>query len=95
MLALVKRGRHFAGVLFALGGTGPVYLSDRVIGQLDLGSRLQFPSHIGAGAFFSPGTRWWLGYRYSHTSNAEFRSPNPGINFHLLELGHAFGGPRP
>lgn len=89
--AVVGKGNHW----FVEAGTGAVYLSERVIGQLNLGSRFQFRSHIGAGLFLGQRARWWLAWRYSHTSNAGLGSPNPGINFHMLQLGHSFGLGRP
>jgi hypothetical protein len=75
---------------FLEAGSGPVYLSNRRIGDLDLGGHLQFRSHAGAGARFGADGRLQLVYRYSHTSNAGIDQPNPGINFQSIELGTAF-----
>jgi hypothetical protein len=67
-------------------GSGPVYLTDPRIGSWDLGLHWQFRSHIGVGTALSE--RVDLTYRYSHTSNANLGSPNPGINFHALLLSY-------
>ncbi|MFA9461329.1 acyloxyacyl hydrolase [Thiohalorhabdus methylotrophus] len=78
------------GRLFLEAGSGPMYLSDTRIGDLDLGSKLQFRSHAGLGVRLGSTKRWEVVYWYSHTSNANLSSPNPGINFHTVRLGFRY-----
>ena len=46
-------------------------------------SRFQFGDHIGVGY---RGTRYDVGVRLQHLSNAGLRNPNPGINFFILRI---------
>ncbi len=99
---LAGRGNHgFTGTLaptFSFGraafplvlelGSGPTYISRTVYDQDDLGGNLQFTSHVCAR--WEPGTRFTLGYRLQHMSNAHLSDPNPGLNLHCLVLGWRF-----
>lgn len=71
-------------------GVGGHLLSDREIGNRDLSSKFQFGLHMGLGLGFGDKGRYNLMYRYQHLSNANTRSPNQGINFHLVSFGYAF-----
>ncbi len=76
--------------LFLELGVGPVLLSEEKLGSTDLGSNLQFRSHVGFGGYLDGPRRLSLAYRFSHTSNAGLGSPNPGINFHAVRFGFRF-----
>lgn len=76
--------------LFLEFGVGPVLLSEEQLGATDLGSNLQFRSHIGVGGYLDSSRRLSLGYRFTHTSNAGLGDPNPGINFHAVRFGFRF-----
>jgi len=76
--------------LFLEAGSGPMVFSDKGIGDLNLGGKLQFRSYIGLGVRLGAQRRWQLSYRYSHTSNANISPPNPGINFLSGYLSYSF-----
>ena len=60
------------------------------IGNKDFDIPFAFGSHFGAGARFGAGGRYELVYRFQHLSNAGLGDDNPGINFHVLQLGYHF-----
>jgi lipid A 3-O-deacylase len=72
---------------FFEAGVGAHLLSNVTFSDLDLSTSLQFGSHIGAGVLFGRGGRYSLTYRFQHLSNASIKQPNPGIEFHLLQIG--------
>lgn len=76
--------------LFLEFGVGPVLLSEEKLGPTDLGSNLQFRSHVGLGGYLDAPHRLSLGYRFTHTSNAGLGDANPGINFHAVRFGFRF-----
>ena len=49
-----------------------------------------FGSHIGLGLNFGSRKKMEVMYRFQHLSNASLGDDNPGINFHLLQLGVNF-----
>ena len=72
-------------------GVGAHLLSHAsVSAERRFGSSFQFGSHLGAGLRFGPRGTYDLSYRYQHLSNASIKSPNQGINFHLLRFGYHF-----
>lgn len=79
---------------FFEAGLGVHLLSNVHFSGLDLSTSLQFGSHIGAGLVFGRGGRYSLAYRYQHLSNASIKQPNPGIEFHLLQLGFRLSAAR-
>lgn len=58
--------------------------------QRRFGTAFQFGSHAGIGARFGPKNAFDLSYRFQHLSNASIKTPNNGINFHILRLGYWF-----
>jgi hypothetical protein len=76
-----------AGRLEFEAGFRPVYLFDHQYGDDDLGGALQFSSHGGIAFHLS---RFTLGYRFQHMSNAGIYDSNPGINLHLFGVGAKF-----
>jgi hypothetical protein len=85
-----------SGRVFAEGGTGVVYLSEKTLaldGQedLDLGSNVLFRSLLGLGAYLDAQQRFFLVYRVQHSSHAGLLGgTNPGIDFQVLQLGFRF-----
>jgi len=75
---------------FFEAAVGAHLLSNVRFSDLNLSTGLQFGSHIGAGVFFGHDRRFSLVYRFQHLSNASIKQPNPGIEFHLLQLGYCF-----
>jgi len=69
-------------------GFRPTLLSDRRFGEVDLGGRVQFDSHLGVS--FDLGSTLHLGYRIHHISNGDLYEHNPGINMQSLEFGGRF-----
>ncbi len=57
----------------------------------ELGTEFQFLLHAGAGLeFFKKESTYSINYRFFHISNAEIKSPNIGLNAHLITLGMRF-----
>ncbi len=71
-----------------VGGLSITYLSRSDFGDWDLGSSLQFTSHVGLR--WAPGRHWEIGYRLQHLSNAGFARPNPGLNLNLFLVSYRF-----
>ena len=71
-------------------GLGAHVHTDDSIGNKNFDIPFAFGSHIGAGLRFGDGGRYELLYRFQHLSNAGLGDDNPGINFHVLNLGYRF-----
>jgi len=73
-------------VPFVTGGVGGAYTT---IADPDLSGGLQFTVQVGAGThyFMSRDRAITLQYRWFHLSNAGIRSPNSGLNSHLVFTG--------
>jgi len=70
-------------------GFGPAYLSrDRFGGEDDLSGHFQFYTHVGLTYLIHQNLS--VGYQWQHMSNAGIQFPNPGINFHSLQLSYLF-----
>lgn len=67
-------------------GIGAHLLSDLSIGDKRFGTSFNFGDHLGVGARFGDRGQYELMYRFQHLSNAGIEKPNPGINFHLVQL---------
>jgi hypothetical protein len=76
---------------FLEAGLGAHLLSNVRFSDLDLSTSFQFGSHLGLGLLLGRDRRWSLIYRFQHLSNASVKLPNPGIEFHLLQLGLRLG----
>lgn len=68
-------------------GTGPEYITAKVIGTTNLGNRLEFRSHVGIGLRFGRERRYFLLGSLQHASNGGLSDINPGINYATLALG--------
>lgn len=60
------------------------------IGDDDFDIPFAFGTHVGGGVRFGAQGRYELVYRYQHLSNAGLGDENPGINFHVVQLGYHF-----
>lgn len=73
--------------LYVDGGTAAAFTSERQFGRKNLGTYLQFISHISFLVQLGPVN---AGYRLQHMSNASLSEHNPGVNQHMLELRYTF-----
>ncbi|WP_233874012.1 acyloxyacyl hydrolase [Paraburkholderia adhaesiva] len=55
-----------------------------------LSSAFQFADAVGVGAQFGEHQNYQAGLRFQHLSNADIKTPNPGINFTQLYLQYNF-----
>lgn len=69
-------------------GCSPTVLSREQFGHTDFGTVFQFTTH--AGLNWKLGSRWTLGCRVEHLSNANIGPSNPGVNFYSLGAGWRF-----
>jgi lipid A 3-O-deacylase PagL len=69
-------------------GFSPTLISQHTFGPQNLGSDLQFTSHIGLN--YDIGSNWRIGYRLQHMSNGGISHPNPGLNLHMFGLSYLF-----
>jgi lipid A 3-O-deacylase len=69
-------------------GCSPTIISQHTFGPQNLGSNLQFTSHIGLN--YDIGSRLRIGYRLQHMSNGGISHPNPGLNMHMFGLSYLF-----
>jgi hypothetical protein len=78
-----------AGIPLAIeAGSSPTYISRYRFGPINLGTSAQFTTHVGL--YWDVTSRWRVGYRFQHMSNAGIREPNPGFNLHILSVGYLF-----
>ncbi len=77
---------------FMDAGIGFHYLTDKHFTTKDFSTNFQFGDHIGLGVQFGESHNMRVAYQFQHLSNAGIGSPNPGINFHLLNFGIKLGG---
>lgn len=75
---------------FVEAGVGANFYTDHTIGNRQLDLEFAFGSHVGTGIRFGEKQEYELLYRYQHQSNAGIGKDNPGINFHLVQLGYHF-----
>lgn len=84
---LQRHGPTAGGLLpFFEFGIGAHLLSDLSIDDKRFGTAFNFGDHVGLGARFGPRGRYELLYRFQHLSNGGIKDPNPGINFHVVQL---------
>jgi hypothetical protein len=69
-------------------GVSPTVLSRDDFGCRDFGIPFQFTSH--AGLEWALTSRFHLGYRIQHMSNAGLESPNPGLNMNMFSVSFGF-----
>ena len=66
------------GRFFVEGGVGPTLVSRTRFADKTISTAFQFGDHLGVGYQFTPALRASL--RLSHFSNADIKTPNPGLN---------------
>ena len=71
-------------------GTSITRLSNDRVGDRELGGRWHFTSHVTLGHAPGGARAWYAALRLQHTSNADLRATNPGLNAAMLELGYRF-----
>jgi lipid A 3-O-deacylase len=71
-------------------GTGVHAHTETGIGDKDIDIPFSFGTHFGAGVRFGDTGRYELVYRFQHLSNAGLGNENPGLNFHVVQLGYHF-----
>ncbi len=71
-------------------GLGAHVHTDDSIDNKDFDIPFAFGSHLGGGVKFGSRQQFEIIYRYQHLSNAGLGDENPGINFHVLNLGYRF-----
>ncbi len=71
-------------------GVGAYGLTDSKIQNKNFSLDFAFGDSIGGGVRFGDEGRFELLYRFQHLSNAGLGDRNPGINFHVIELGFHF-----
>ena len=76
------------GIVEVLMGINPTIISEYKFGDEDLGSPVQFTSHIGINIIFANHVH--IGYRFQHMSNARIYENNPGLNTPMIEIGYRF-----
>jgi hypothetical protein len=79
---------HDALPITLILATGPSLYSEDTFGDFDLGGNVQATS--SAGLNWQVCEEWAVEYRYQHTSNADLKSHNPGLNMHAFALSHNF-----
>jgi len=68
---------------------GAHYLTDKDISaRKKFSTHFQFGDHLAAG--FVLNKHYDLSYHFQHLSNANIKSPNPGINFHQIRFQYHF-----
>ncbi|MDH5535742.1 MAG: acyloxyacyl hydrolase [Betaproteobacteria bacterium] len=76
--------------LYVEGGFGVHLLSRSHIGDLRLGTLVQFGSSIEVGFRFGDKGQYDLSVCYQHLSNADIKQPNDGIDFNQIRFRHHF-----
>lgn len=89
-IALLRFVRPGGGSVrpYAEIGLGLSAFSRDSLGTKGFSTHWQFSEHIGAGLEFRGG--WFVGYRFSHYSNARIALPNDGMDLHQLMIGARF-----
>lgn len=73
---------------YAEAGLGAAAFSHDKLGGKEFSTHFQFTEHVGLGVEFPGG--WFVGWRYSHYSNASIKTPNDGLDMHQLMIGIRF-----
>jgi len=75
---------------YAEAGIGAHLFSRTQLGLQKYSTAFQFGSLVGVGLGFGGNGQYEIAYRYQHISNAGIKTPNDGINLHLIRLGYSF-----
>lgn len=69
-------------------GSNFIIIGRHQFGRKDLGSDLEFATHVGFNVELAPHVA--IGYRFQHMSNAGIGINNPGLNLSLISLAYVF-----
>lgn len=86
-LLRLRRGNGGFGP-YAEIGLGAALLSRTGLGDKHFSTHFQFTEQVGLGAELNGA--WFVGWRYSHYSNANLERPNNGLDLHQLLIGVRF-----
>jgi len=75
---------------FAEAGIGAHLFSETSLARQDFSTAVQFGSLLGLGVGFGKRGQYELAYRFQHISNCDIKTPNDGLNLHMLRLGYSF-----
>jgi hypothetical protein len=75
---------------YAEVGIGTHLISETRLGKQRYSTAFQFGSLIGFGLGFGDKGQYELSYRLQHLSNADIKTPNQGMNLHMIRLGYTF-----
>ena len=75
---------------YAEVGIGPHLLSETRLDNQQYSTAFQIGSVLGFGLGFGDKGQYELSYRFQHLSNGDIKTPNQGMNLHLLRLGYSF-----
>ena len=72
-------------------GIGPHLISETRLGKQQVFDRLAVrqPARLSVLGFGDKG-QYEISYRLQHLSNGDIKTPNQGMNLHLLRLGYSF-----
>jgi len=68
-------------------GIGVAMMDESIVENRDKSSLFQFTDSIGFGVMKR---EWSLGYRFTHISNLNIKSPNPSIDLHQIMVSYRF-----
>lgn len=77
---------------FAEAGIGAHLLTDTTLGDRDFSTSLQFSPVLGVGLGFGDDGRYEVSYRYQRLTNLGIKTPNDGLDLHMLRIGYLFEG---
>jgi hypothetical protein len=80
--------KHVRFPLQLEGGVSPTVLTREDFRTKDVGTLIQFTSHVGLTCDIASRVR--IGYRFQHMSNAGLSRNNPGMNLHMFGLSYLF-----
>lgn len=75
---------------YAETGIGTHIVSHTRLSNRDISTMFHFCPSAGLGIAFGSRDQYEIGYRFWHMSNANIKTPNPGLDFHVLRLNYRF-----
>lgn len=88
-IAMLRLERNAGGFRpYGEFGIGFALFDHDKLGKKGFSTHFQFSEHVGLGLEFAE--RWFAGYRFSHYSNADIKTPNNGMDLHQLVVGVRF-----
>lgn len=87
-LSAIPMLRWWLGRFYIEGGVGPTVFNKTQFADKTISTAFQFGDQIGFGYQLTRSTR--VGLRYSHFSNADIKTPNPGLDVTQLTYTYQF-----